>query len=27
MKAAEQSPHKLFVYDWKHKTANEYMDE
>ncbi|CAE6433174.1 unnamed protein product [Rhizoctonia solani] len=27
MKAAEQNPHKLFVYDWKHKTANEYMEE
>ncbi|CAE6414622.1 unnamed protein product [Rhizoctonia solani] len=27
MKAAEQTPHKLFVYDWKHKTADEYMEE
>ena len=27
MKAAEQNPHKLFIYDWTHKTANEYMEE
>ncbi|GAB1522214.1 hypothetical protein RhiTH_005326 [Rhizoctonia solani] len=27
MKAAEQNPHKLFIYDWKHKTADEYMNE
>jgi FtsP/CotA-like multicopper oxidase with cupredoxin domain len=27
MKVAERNPFKLFVYDWKHKTANEYMEE
>lgn len=27
MKVAERNPLKLFVYDWKHKTANEYMSE
>ncbi|KAG9124387.1 hypothetical protein FRC07_011817 [Ceratobasidium sp. 392] len=27
MKAAEKSPNKLFIYDWKHKTSVEYMNE
>ncbi|KAF8756654.1 multicopper oxidase family [Rhizoctonia solani] len=27
MKVAERNPHKLFIYDWKHKTADEYMEE
>ncbi|KAF8597298.1 laccase [Ceratobasidium sp. AG-I] len=27
MKAAERNPYKLFVYDWKHKTSTDYMNE
>ncbi|QRV81435.1 Multicopper oxidase [Ceratobasidium sp. AG-Ba] len=27
MKAAEKNPFKLFIYDWKHKTSVEYMNE
>ncbi|KAG9077705.1 hypothetical protein FS749_010373 [Ceratobasidium sp. UAMH 11750] len=27
MKTAEKSPYRLFIYDWKHKTSTDYMDE
>ncbi|KAG9077165.1 hypothetical protein FS749_010973, partial [Ceratobasidium sp. UAMH 11750] len=27
MKAAEKNPNRLFIYDWKHKTSAEYMNE
>ncbi|KAG8686834.1 hypothetical protein FRC09_013896, partial [Ceratobasidium sp. 395] len=27
MKAAEKSPNRLFIYDWKHKTSVDYMNE
>ncbi|KAG8742406.1 hypothetical protein FRC10_001540 [Ceratobasidium sp. 414] len=27
MKAAEKNPNRLFIYDWKHKTSTDYMNE